>query len=77
MIAHRLSTIRNADKIVCISRGRKREEGSHDELIEFGGLYAQFMRLQVASCYRLNVSDRELVIIMQDNRGSDLGRDDL
>ena len=41
VIAHRLSTIRNADKIVVLNAGRVAEVGSHDELLESGGVYAQ------------------------------------
>jgi ABC-type multidrug transport system fused ATPase/permease subunit len=45
-IAHRLSTIRNADKIVVITEGAAVEEGSHDELMERGGIYAELHRTQ-------------------------------
>jgi ABC-type multidrug transport system fused ATPase/permease subunit len=45
-IAHRLSTIRNADKIVVITEGTAVEEGSHDELMERGGIYAELHRTQ-------------------------------
>ncbi len=41
MIAHRLSTVVNADKIIVLDRGGVAEEGTHDELIEKGGLYAR------------------------------------
>jgi ATP-binding cassette subfamily B protein len=40
VIAHRLSTIREADKIIVISDGRIAEEGTHHELLEKGGMYA-------------------------------------
>jgi ATP-binding cassette, subfamily B, bacterial len=39
-IAHRLSTVRDADQIVVLDRGRIAELGTHDELLERGGLYA-------------------------------------
>jgi ATP-binding cassette, subfamily B, bacterial MsbA len=45
-IAHRLGTIRKADKIVVISEGAAVEEGSHDELIKRGGIYAELYRAQ-------------------------------
>lgn len=40
IIAHRLSTIRNADRIVLIDDGAIKEEGTHEQLIEMGGQYA-------------------------------------
>ena len=46
VIAHRLSTIRNADRIITIQRGIKTEEGSHEELLRSGGIYARLHQLQ-------------------------------
>ena len=40
VIAHRLSTVMHADKIVVISEGRVIEEGTHKDLLEKGGAYA-------------------------------------
>jgi len=47
VIAHRLSTIRHADRIVVMENGRIIEVGSHDQLIERSGRYADLLRLQV------------------------------
>jgi len=46
IIAHRLSTIQNADKIIVMHKGRIREMGKHQELIEQKGLYYQLYLLQ-------------------------------
>ncbi|MEI6238224.1 MAG: ATP-binding cassette domain-containing protein [bacterium] len=46
VIAHRLSTIRKMNRIVVIEHGKILEEGSHDELVENGGLYAKLWSLQ-------------------------------
>ncbi|WP_329101137.1 ABC transporter ATP-binding protein/permease [Micromonospora sp. NBC_01699] len=48
VIAHRLSTIREADQILVIDQGRVREQGTHDELLLAGGLYAELYRTQFA-----------------------------
>lgn len=41
VIAHRLSTIRNAERIIVLTEEGVAEEGSHKELLETGGVYAQ------------------------------------
>ncbi|MEX3526062.1 MAG: lipid A export permease/ATP-binding protein MsbA [Burkholderia sp.] len=46
VIAHRLSTIERADRILVLEAGRIAEEGSHDELLRRGGLYAHLHRIQ-------------------------------
>ena len=41
MVAHRLSTVRNADRIFVFEDGQIVERGSHEELVEIGGLYKE------------------------------------
>ena len=48
VIAHRLSTILGADHIVVLHHGALCEEGTHEELLELGGLYARLHELQFA-----------------------------
>ncbi|MFI5160091.1 MAG: ABC transporter ATP-binding protein [Sphingobacteriales bacterium] len=48
-IAHRLNTIADADKIIVLNEGYVAEEGTHDELLSKGGLYAELYALQSAA----------------------------
>ncbi|QSJ17301.1 ABC transporter ATP-binding protein [Nostoc sp. UHCC 0702] len=47
IIAHRLSTIRNVDRIFVLKRGELIEQGSHEELLQQGGMYATLHNLQM------------------------------
>ncbi len=58
VIAHRLSTIRQADVILVISEGRVVEQGTHDSLLESGGLYADLYTTQFESQEEMDQSDR-------------------
>ena len=55
VIAHRLSTIQNASQIVVMHKGRVREVGSHQELLQKQGIYFKL--------YRLQYKDQELPIV--------------
>ncbi|WP_299598173.1 ABC transporter ATP-binding protein [uncultured Tateyamaria sp.] len=46
VIAHRLSTIRSADQIIVMDRGEVMDTGTHQELLDRGGIYADLYRLQ-------------------------------
>jgi ATP-binding cassette subfamily B protein len=46
LVSHRFSTVRMADLIVVLDRGRIVEQGSHQDLMRRGGLYAELYRLQ-------------------------------
>jgi len=47
VVAHRLSTVRNADHIIVLERGEAVEQGTHEELIQKGGLYYDLVRNQL------------------------------
>ena len=46
VIAHRLATVKKADRIIVMDEGRIVDQGTHEELIATGGLYAQLASLQ-------------------------------
>ena len=48
VIAHRLTTIRNADRILVLDRGDVAEQGTHEELLAAGGIYAELYQAQWA-----------------------------
>ena len=48
LISHRFSTVRMADRILVLQGGELVEQGTHDALVEHGGLYAELFRLQAA-----------------------------
>lgn len=48
VISHRFSTVRRADRICVLDGGRLAEQGTHEELIALGGIYAEMFRLQAA-----------------------------
>jgi ATP-binding cassette subfamily B protein len=51
-IAHRLSTVRYADEIYVMEHGRIVESGTHDSLVEAGGMYAALWRVQTGESSR-------------------------
>jgi ATP-binding cassette subfamily B protein len=48
LVSHRFSTVRHADLILVLAQGRLAESGTHDDLIETGGIYAELYRLQAS-----------------------------
>jgi ATP-binding cassette subfamily B multidrug efflux pump len=47
LIAHRISTIKNADKIIVMEEGKIVEQGTHNELLNQGGVYAEMYQNQL------------------------------
>ena len=66
VIAHRLSTIQNASKIIVMHKGRVREVGTHQELIERRGIYYKL--------YQLQYKDQELPAVRRRPPDADYAR---
>jgi len=47
IVSHRVSTVKDADLIVVLDNGEIIERGSHEELLELGGAYAQLHEEQL------------------------------
>ena len=62
-IAHRLSTIAMLDRLVVLDEGRVVEAGSHEELLQRGGLYAALWQRQSGGFLGLDVEPREAATV--------------
>jgi len=73
LISHRYSTVRAADRILVLHEGRVVEQGSHRELLATGGLYADFVRLQVDDYRRSDAVADTTVSTTSPSASSDRG----
>ncbi|MCZ7616169.1 MAG: ATP-binding cassette domain-containing protein [Ignavibacteriaceae bacterium] len=47
IISHRISTVKEADKIIVLSEGKIAEQGTHEQLVELGGIYSDLHQKQL------------------------------
>jgi ATP-binding cassette subfamily B multidrug efflux pump len=69
VIAHRLSTVRRADMILVMDRGQIVERGTHDELLQRGGLYKEIHDLQLTHNDALADEVESIERIMPEKQG--------
>jgi ATP-binding cassette subfamily B protein len=55
IVAHRLSTIQHCDRIIVLHKGELREIGTHEELLQQGGIYYRLYQLQYKDQARIQV----------------------
>ena len=60
IVAHRLSTIRKADRILVMHHGRIREQGTHKELMDLGGIYFRLNRTKSPGSRDLLIQNRSM-----------------
>jgi len=60
IVAHRLSTIRRADRILVMHHGRIREQGTHKELMDLGGIYFRLNQVKSPGSSDLLIHDRSM-----------------
>ncbi len=60
IVAHRLSTIRRVDRILVMHHGRIREQGTHKELMDLGGIYFRLNRVKSPASSDLLIHDRSM-----------------
>lgn len=65
MIAHRLSTVRDADCIYVLNKGELAQQGTHDQLLDQGGLYSELVKTQVAAEEQADGSQQETAAIIE------------
>lgn len=64
-IAHRLSTIRDADKIIVLDRGLIAEQGTHEELMKKGEMYADLCNVQTWADRSLHLRERSIQNVVE------------
>lgn len=61
VIAHRLSTVKNADRILVLTENGVAEQGTHEELMELGGIYSGLYKSQFKDYIQDSPAEEELI----------------